>query len=162
MRNIRLWTVKRRWTLIEKRNGLQRGHAFADPLSGAAFRDAADHPAESLFGPRTPVAFPVSESEAEPESDSFPQPPTDYESPKLFQRCATPVDQSKVFGFGCTPAGAYEGHHYKTRPVWWSEMWDKANGSRNGPDCAGRAVLETGLCQAVLPAKDQRAMQDIH
>jgi hypothetical protein len=78
-----------------------------DPLGRAAFRHAAEHPVPFLLGLRAEVAVPEGDSEAEPDSDSLPRPPDDFKSPTLFQTCAPPGDQSKLFWLGCTPAGTY-------------------------------------------------------
>jgi hypothetical protein len=67
-----------------------------DTLSGAGLRHAAEHPAETLFSPRTPVAAPVAE---ESESEKEHPIPGQVEFQGPVSTCTRLSDQLKLFGF---------------------------------------------------------------
>jgi hypothetical protein len=118
-----------------------------DGLSESVFRHMAEHRATSLLSPPAPIAILVSDSEAELESDAWLQPPEDEVSRQATpSRVAAPVDQTKLFGFGCALVGTFHEmveFEYATRPDWWSDALDNVNGSRGHTNYPDRISMGT-------------------
>jgi hypothetical protein len=62
----------------------------------------------------------------------------------------TPEDKTKLFGYGCAPAGTCVEPHYDSCPAWWSEPWNIVTTQRK--------LLEPELYTAVLQTKDHIAV----
>jgi hypothetical protein len=68
----------------------------SEPLSGAHFRHVVEHPAESLFAPRTPV-IDIAESNSEPVTDEDQPVPERVKCREPFATSIPPVDVTKAF-----------------------------------------------------------------
>jgi hypothetical protein len=85
------------------------------------------------------------DANSEPESDGFPIP--EHVAAQEPSSVIVPVDPTKVFGYGCPSISQTEPNKvvHKTRPEWWSDMWDMMNGFRWDSGSVGYEVVDTGI-----------------